>query len=636
MGITFLADEKNQWYDNISDEQKQSMVRLVIDENISKEGFAAEFSIPTRALAIRIYHWIRKMFGSGFSDDQRKGTIRNIKFLDKDLEIAFTDSNQQWYDSVPEEVRFSMVGYVVEQNISYEKLATMFFFPTTSIAHRFHTFITENFANSNIGSSANPSSFPPNVKESIVNQVLSKEATAEHLAQSHSIPVHVINEWVKEKRREMFHLRQTKNEKTKTKGNAFQKCPICGLDKNPSGRRFRVKFHLKVEHSNHPEISKYVSEEELKKFNNFKSAEGWKMLHERRKRKNEENILLQENESRPVLDTNAIAKFFSSLRCGLCQKVFPSKSKRTKHYRSAHSYEWRMVLESRSLSRDNPKKIIKVHDNTSNSFEEELKKFTELLKAKSQENVNIRDDPNLNVQRTTIEYFEPKIEKEGIKEEVIEVSDTEEDTLVAPKDMDVKAIEYFEPKLEKEGIKEEVMEISDTEEDTLVAPKDMDVKANNEALDAIQNGEVDLQPENPPYIKFQFGSTPLEIAREPKLEKEGIKKEVIEMSDTEEDTLVAPKDTDVKANTNNEVLDAIQNGKVDLQPENPPNIKFQYGWTPLEIACVSGNCDLVETFLGKGAAFGDKENYVIDVLMKKQMFDVLDLLKNHNNNGAKD
>ena len=190
--------------------------------------------------------------------------------------------------------------------------------------------------------------------------------------------------------------------------------------------------------------------------------------------------------------------------------------------------------------------------------------FTIVTTAKSQENVNIRDDPNLNVQRTTIEYFEPKIEKEGIKEEVIEVSDTKEDTLVAPKDMDVKAIEYFEPKLENEGIKEEVMEISDTEEDTLVAPKDMDVKANNEVLDAIQNGEV------------------------------------------------------------------------DLRPENPPNIKFQYGWTPLEIACVSGNFGLVETFLGKGAVFGVKEDYVIDVLMKKQMFDVLDLLNNHNNNGAKD
>merc|ERR1712098_474823 len=35
----YLTDEKNQWYDNISDEQKQSMVMRVIGENISKEDF---------------------------------------------------------------------------------------------------------------------------------------------------------------------------------------------------------------------------------------------------------------------------------------------------------------------------------------------------------------------------------------------------------------------------------------------------------------------------------------------------------------------------------------------------------------------------------------------------------------------
>ena len=85
---------------------------------------------------------------------------------------------------------------------------------------------------------------------------------------------------------------------------------------------------------------------------------------------------------------------------------------------------------------------------------------------------------------------------------------------------------------------------------------------------------------------------------------------------------------------NERVLDAIQKGEVNLQPDNPPNYKFKFGWTPLEIACVSGDCELVKTFLSKGAAFGEKEDYVLDVVMKKQMFDVLEVLRNHNNNNC--
>ena len=108
-----------------------------------------------------------------------------------------------------------------------------------------------------------------------------------------------------------------------------------------------------------------------------------------------------------------------------------------------------------------------------------------------------------------------------------------------------------------------------------------------------------------------------------------MKNEVIEISDTEENKVLNDVDD------NNKVLDAIQNGEVDLSPDDNPNCKFRYGWTPLEIACVSGNCDLVETFLMKGAAFGANEDYVLDVLVKKQMFNVLDLLKIHNINGAK-
>ena len=45
---------------------------------------------------------------------------------------------------------------------------------------------------------------------------------------------------------------------------------------------------------------------------------------------------------------------------------------------------------------------------------------------------------------------------------------------------------------------------------------------------------------------------------------------------------------------------------------------------------------LVETLLMKGAAFGENEDYVLDVLVKKQMFNVLDRLRIFNKNGAKD
>ena len=114
---------------------------------------------------------------------------------------------------------------------------------------------------------------------------------------------------------------------------------------------------------------------------------------------------------------------------------------------------------------------------------------------------------------------------------------------------------------------------------------------------------------------------------------EDVKAEIIEISDDEDNIEVFDIDA------NKKLLVAIQNEEVETVKNLKDcdyNCKDPHGWTPLEIASITGNVKLVLILLNRGAAFGDREDYILDVLLKRQLFNVLDLLTSNKNDGLKD
>ena len=78
------------------------------------------------------------------------------------------------------------------------------------------------------------------------------------------------------------------------------------------------------------------------------------------------------------------------------------------------------------------------------------------------------------------------------------------------------------------------------------------------------------------------------------------------------------------------LLVAIQNEDLDtikLLKDCDYNERDEYGWTPLEIAAVTGNCDIVEYLLDQGATVGNVDR-LRSALVKKNLLDIIDLLWN--------
>merc|ERR1719282_1272093 len=191
-------------------------------------------------------------------------------------------------------------------------------------------------------------------RESIVKQVLNQEASVSEAAKKYAVPEKVVRQWVAEQRRDIFGFghktgeslaassnnatasnlilpttsesNREKKSKLRKKLQKLKHCPICGLDKNPLGKRLNMASHLKVEHSNHKDISKYLPncEEQLQNFNY--SNPKWE----------ENNIIAKSN-------------FVSShtFKCLFCDLFFPSKNKRTKHHRCNHNEAWKLLREEK-------------------------------------------------------------------------------------------------------------------------------------------------------------------------------------------------------------------------------------------------------------------------------------------------
>jgi len=88
-----------------------------------------------------------------------------------------------------------------------------------------------------------------------------------------------------------------------------------------------VASHLKVEHSNHKDISKYLpnAEEQLQNFNY--SNPKWE----------ESNMI-------------AMSKSSNTFKCLFCDLFFPSKNKRRKHYRCNHNEAWKHEKKKASIN----------------------------------------------------------------------------------------------------------------------------------------------------------------------------------------------------------------------------------------------------------------------------------------------
>ena len=112
--------------------------------------------------------------------------------------------------------------------------------------------------------------------------------------------------------------------------------------------------------------------------------------------------------------------------------------------------------------------------------------------------------------------------------------------------------------------------------------------------------------------------------RKPKLEPNA-KVETVELSD-DDDVEFVDQDANKKMLVfiQNEDLDSLRNlTNCDY------NVKDDYGWSPLEIAAVGGNCDIVRFLLDKDAKIYNQER-LHKILNKKDLEDVRNLIESYN------
>jgi len=111
--------------------------------------------------------------------------------------------------------------------------------------------------------------------------------------------------------------------------------------------------------------------------------------------------------------------------------------------------------------------------------------------------------------------------------------------------------------------------------------------------------------------------------RKPKLEP-NVKVETVELSD-DDDVEFVDQDANKKMLVciQNEDLDSLRNLR-----NCDYNLKDDYGWSPLEIAAVTGNCDIVRFLLEKEAKIYNSER-LNNLLMKKELEEVRDLIQSY-------
>ena len=112
------------WYDALPQDQKLSMLKDGINRNISTKELKTKYSIPYNNTANRIHHWIQMKFANpqyeayNSSQDSTPNTlkirIRNLNFLGHLFMVSISDENSQWYDSISEEQKHSMVKQVID------------------------------------------------------------------------------------------------------------------------------------------------------------------------------------------------------------------------------------------------------------------------------------------------------------------------------------------------------------------------------------------------------------------------------------------------------------------------------------------------------------------------------------------
>ena len=100
--------------------------------------------------------------------------------------------------------------------------------------------------------------------------------------------------------------------------------------------------------------------------------------------------------------------------------------------------------------------------------------------------------------------------------------------------------------------------------------------------------------------------------------------ETVELSDDDEIEVIDPE-------ANKKLLVAIQNEDLAgiKQLRNCSfNDKDEFGWTVLEIAAVTGNSDILEYLIERGATAVTDENRLRNILVKKNLTDIIDILWN--------
>ena len=112
--------------------------------------------------------------------------------------------------------------------------------------------------------------------------------------------------------------------------------------------------------------------------------------------------------------------------------------------------------------------------------------------------------------------------------------------------------------------------------------------------------------------------------RKVKLEP-NVKVETVELSDTDDDVEVVDQDANKKMLVciQNEDLDSLRNLR-----NCDYNLKDDFGWSPLEIAAVTGNRDIVRFLLEKDAKIYNLER-LNNLLRKKDLEEVRDLIQSY-------